>query len=325
MNMSKLIFEKLQGKTKEQVQPFIIIGVWILVILVFTIINASFFSLKNFHSILLTGVVVGIIAVGECVALTATYFDMSVGMVAAMGGLAAAKIMQSTHNSFLAFLAGICVGVLCGLLAGLCVSMLNMNAFITTFALQEIYRGVIYVFTNGFPISLFNAEFSSFTKWGKMKVFGFLQFPILALIIIYVLVALLMKYRKLGRSIYLVGGNAKCAEICGINIHRVQIFCFVLCNVLASFAGMLYASRTSSAAAFLGENIVMESIAATIVGGTSMAGGKSNLFLTFIGVMIVYSVKNGLIMIGLPDFYQYIAIGIILFLAVMMQVERIKS
>ncbi len=325
MEKTKTLSTKLQGKTKEQVQPFIIFGTLILVVLIFTLINPSFFSLKNFHSILLTSVVVGIIAVGECVALTATYFDMSVGMVAAMGGLTAASIMHATGSVALAVLGGLVLGVVCGLLAGLCVSMLNMNAFITTFALQEIYRGIIYIFTDGFPISLFNAEYAEYTKWGQMKVFGFLQFPILALAIVYILVALFMRFRKLGRSIYLVGGNAKCAHICGIKLHAVQIFCFVLCNVLASFAGMLYASRTGSASAFLGENIVMESIAATIVGGTSMAGGKSNLGLTFVGVLIVYGVKNGLIMVGLPDFYQYIAIGIILFLAVMMQVERKKN
>ena len=315
----------LKGKTKEQIQPYIIVLTLIVVCLVFTIIRPSFFSWQNFHSILLTAVTVGIIAIGECVAITAGYFDMSVGMVAAMGGLMAANVMAKTGSVFLAVMSGILVGLVCGTLAGLCVSVLHMNAFITTYAMQSVYRGIIYIFTDGFPISMHHPEFEKLTWWGQLRIFGFLQFPIFALILCYVVVALFMRYRKLGRSIYLVGGNAKCAQICGIKLHVVQIFVFLLCDTLAAIAGMLFASRIGSANAFLGETIVMEAIASAIVGGTAMSGGKSNLALTFVGVFIVYCVKNGLIMCGLPDFYQYIAIGLILFIAVCLQIERTKN
>lgn len=325
MEKTKSISSFFKGKTKEQIQPYIIIATLVLVSLVFTIINPSFFSGQNFHSILLTSVTVGIIAIGECVALTAGYFDMSVGMVAAMGGLTAATIMKNTGSVFLSVMGGIVLGLICGLMAGLCVSVLHMNAFITTYAMQSVYRGIIYIFTDGFPISMHHPEYYAYTDWGQKKLFGFLQFPIFAMIVCYVLVALFMRYRKLGRSIYLVGGNAKCAEICGIKLHVVQIFCFLLCDTLAAFAGMLYASRVGAANAFMAETIVMESIASTIVGGTVMGGGRSNLALTFVGVLIVYCVKNGLIMCGLPDFYQYIAIGLILFIAVCLQIERTKN
>lgn len=316
--------KSLKTLSREQIQPAIIILTLVVVILIFTAINSSFLSFANLHSVLLTAVPVGLIAIGECAAIMSGYFDMSAGMVAAMGGLAAASVMHANGSVVLALLAGLAVGLICGLLAGMCVSYLGLNAFITTYAMQEIYRGIIYVFTDGFPISLFGADYSAYTKWGQMKVLNFLQFPILVLIIVYALVALFLKYRKLGRSIYLVGSNAKCAKICGINLHLVQVFVFLLCDVLAAFAGMLYASRIGSAPAFLGETIVMEAIAATIVGGTSLAGGKGNLGLTFVGVCIIYVVKNGLIMCGLPDFYQYIAIGAILFIAVMMQADRKK-
>ena len=314
----------LKTLSRDQIQPVIIILTLIVAILIFTAINSSFLSFSNLHSVLLTAVPVGLIAIGECAAIMSGYFDMSSGMVAAMGGLAAASVMHANGSVPLAVLAGLAVGLLCGLLAGLCVSYLGLNAFITTYAMQEIYRGIIYIFTDGFPISLFGADYTPFTKWGQMKVLNFLQLPILVLIILYVLVSLFLRYRKLGRCIYLVGSNANCAKICGINLHLVQVFVFLLCDVLAAFAGMIYASRIGSAPAFLGETIVMEAIAATIVGGTSLAGGKGNLGLTFVGVCIIYVVKNGLIMCGLPDFYQYIAIGAILFVAVMLQVDRKK-
>lgn len=314
----------LRTLSRDQIQPVIIVLTLIVVILIFTAINSSFLSFGNLHSVLLTAVPVGMIAIGECAAIMSGYFDMSAGMVAALGGLTAASVMHANGSVALAVLAGLAVGLLCGSLAGACVSYLGMNAFITTYAMQEIYRGIIYIFTDGFPISLFGADYSAYTKWGQMKVFNVLQFPILVLIILYVLVALFLKYRRLGRSIYLVGSNARCAKICGINLHLVQMFVFLLCGTLSAFAGMIYASRIGSAPAFLGETIVTEAIAATIVGGTSLAGGKGNLGLTFVGVCIIYVVKNGLIMCGLPDFYQYIAIGVILFVAVMMQGDRKK-
>ena len=311
--------------TRDQVQPVVIVLTLVVVCLVFGIIKRDFLTLTNFHSILLTAVPVGLIAIGECACIMAGYFDMSVGMVAAMGGLSAAALMERTGALGVAVLGGVAVGLVCGLLAGICVSLLRMNAFITTFALQSVYRGIIYIFTDGFPIPMFGELFDDFTKWGQLKVFGLIQFPIVALILIYVLLALFLKYRKLGRSIYLVGSNPKCAHICGIHVRAVQMFIFLLCDVLAAVAGMLYASRIASAQAFMSELMPMEAIAATIVGGTSLAGGKGNLALTFVGVMVIYVVKNGLIMVGLPDFYQYIAIGAILYLAVLLQVDHKKN
>ena len=318
---------KTSGKklTKEQIQPVVIVLTLIVAGLIFAAINSSFLKLSNLHSILLTAVPVGLIAIGECACIMAGYFDMSVGMVAAMGGLTAAFTMQATGSVLLSVLAGIVLGLVCGALAGLCVSYLNMNAFITTFALQSVYRGIIYILTEGFPISLFGEEYADFTKWGQLRVLGKIQFPIVALIVIYLLMALFLKYRKMGRSIYLVGSNQKCAHICGVNVHGVQMLIFLLCDVLAAVAGMLYTSRVASAQPFMGELMPMEAIAATIVGGTSLAGGKGNLALTFVGVLIIYVVKNGLIMVGLPDFYQYIAIGAILYLAVLLQVEHKKN
>ena len=316
---------KKKNLTRDQIQNILVLVALVVAMAVFTCINSDFLSFVNLHSVLLTACTVGVIAIGECTAIMSGYFDMSAGMVAALGGVLAATVMQANGNAALAVLVGLLVGLLCGAIAGFTVSFLGMNAFITTYAMQEIYRGILYLMTDGFAVRMIGDQFTSFTKWGSLKVFGVIQFPIVAMIALYVIIGLFLKYRKLGRSIYLCGGNQRCAKICGINVHLVQMFVFLLCDTLAAFAGMMYASRVGSANAFLSETVVSEAIASTIVGGTSMAGGKGNLFFTFIGVCIVYVVKNGLIMCGLPDFYQYIAIGVILFVAVMLQSERKKS
>lgn len=305
--------------TSQQLQPIILTIVLIVMLIVFTIMNPNFITWTNLHTILLSAVTVGIITIGQSVCKLANYFDMSVGLVGAMGGLAAAMVLTNGGSVPVAILAGLAVGLVCGLLAGFLVSFMGMNAWVTTFALSSAYRGIVYIYTDGFPIPLFTEEFIPFTKWGSMMVGGVVQFPIIVMIILFVLVQLFLSYRKLGRSIYLVGGNQYCSLICGINVRAVQMFIFILCDMLAAFAGMLFASRMSSAAAFLSDTTTLESIAATVVAG--IVAGRGNMFVSFIGVLIIYTLKNGLVMVGLPDFYQYLAIGIVIFLAVMVQRE----
>lgn len=309
--------------TPQQLQPIILTIVLIVMLIVFTAINSNFITWTNLHTILLSAVTVGIMTIGQSCCKLANYFDMSVGMVGAMGGLAAGFVLKDGGGVFPAVMAGLAVGLLCGLLAGFLVSFMGMNAWVTTFALSSAYRGVIYIFTDGFPIGLYENVYEPFTKWGSMMLGGKLQFPILAMILLYVLVQLFLSYRKLGRSIYLVGGNQYCSLICGINVRAVQMFIFIICDVLAAFAGMLFASRMSSAAAFLSDTTTLESIAATVVAG--VVAGRGNMFVSFIGVLIIFTLKNGLVMVGLPDFYQYLAIGIVIYLAVMVQSEHKKT
>lgn len=313
----------IKKMTNQQLQPIILTIVLIAMLIVFTSMNSNFITWTNLHTILLSAVTVGIMTIGQSCCKLANYFDMSVGMVGAMGGLAAGKVLVAGGSVGAAVAAGLAVGLICGLMAGFLVSFMGMNAWVTTFALSSAYRGVIYIFTDGFPIPLFDQVYAPFTKWGSMMVGGFMQFPIVVMLILYVLVQLFLSYRKLGRSIYLVGGNQYCSHICGINVRAVQMFIFIICDVLAAFAGILFASRMSSAAAFLSDTTTLEAIAATVVAG--VVAGRGNMFVSFIGVLIIFTLKNGLVMVGLPDFYQYLAIGVVIFLAVMVQSEHKKT
>ena len=313
----------IKKMTNQQLQPIILTIVLIAMLIVFTSMNSNFITWTNLHTILLSAVTVGIMTIGQSCCKLANYFDMSVGMVGAMGGLAAGKVLVAGGSVGAAVAVGLAVGLICGLMAGFLVSFMGMNAWVTTFALSSAYRGVIYIFTDGFPIPLFDQVYAPFTKWGSMMVGGFMQFPIVVMLVLYVLVQLFLSYRKLGRSIYLVGGNQYCSLICGINVRAVQMFIFIICDVLAAFAGMLFASRMSSAAAFLSDTTTLESIAATVVAG--VVAGRGNMFVSFIGVLIIFTLKNGLVMVGLPDFYQYLAIGVVIYLAVMVQAEHKKN
>ncbi len=316
---------KLKTTSREKLLPFILGGLIILLSVVFTIINPAFITFSSIHSILLTAVPVAIVAIGECTAITAGYFDMSVGLIASLAGVFAAKVVNATGEAVPAVIVGLCIGLLAGVVNGCLVSFLHMNAFITTYAMQLVYRGIVYIITEGMPVKMVAETCKKYLVIGQAKAFGVIQIPIIVMLCLYVLVWLFLRYRKLGRSIYLVGSNAACAHISGINVRMVQFFVFLLTGTLASIAGMLYGSRVGTAPAFMGETLCLEGIASSIVGGTSMSGGKSNLALTFLGVLVVYIVKQGLVMVGLDDAYQYVATGLILFLGVLFQIERKKN
>ena len=189
-------------------------------------------------------------------------------------------------------------------------------------ALQQIYRTLLYVITNGVPISLGSTKYAAFTQFGRMKVFGVIQFPIVVLVVVYGLCYLFLRYRELGRSVYVVGSNPLAARICGVNLHKTRLFMFILTNTLASVAGMLLAARMATAAPFAGESFAFEAIAAGMVSG--MGGGKANLLMVFVGVLILFVIKSGLVMIGLPDFYQYMATGLVMLVACVLQTEKKK-
>ena len=312
--------KKLKTMTKWQLQPIILAAVLVILMLVFGIVNPVFLTWDAIHSILLNAVPVAIVAIGMCVAQTAGYFDMAVGMVGTVAGLLCGQVLTDTGNVFLAVIVGLIFGILAGVVSGFLVSGLHMNAFITTYAMQSIYKGIVFIWTNGFPIRLFGDEFSSFTKWGSLMVGGIIQFPIIITVVLYVIVFLFMKYRKLGRTIYLVGGNEDCAHISGINVKAVQFFVFMLSDFLAAAAGIVFASRVQNATTAIGETWCMEAIAAGLMGGT--IAGRSNLWNVLMGVIIVYIVKNGLVIVGLSDYYQYIALGLILFMAVALQRQK---
>jgi ribose/xylose/arabinose/galactoside ABC-type transport system permease subunit len=322
--MNKTTFlPALKKYASDMKDNLIIIGVLVVVLVVFSFWSPYFFTRSNLLSVLLNATPVAIIAIGQALCITARHFDMAVGMTSSIGGcLAAYLVVLQGWPAAPAFLLGLFAGFCSGMIAGLSVSRLRMNAFITTFGIQEIYRGVLFLWTEGLPFVVVGRP--DFTTIGQGKIFG-VQFPIVILVVIYILTTLFIRYTRVGRSILLVGNNPTCARISGINVKNIELFVFGLMGVLSAIAGIMFATRMASAQPFAGANYTLDSIAAAIVGGTSMMGGKCNLAMVFVGVMILYLVKNGLVMIGLQDFYQYIASGVFVFFGVLVQIRREKN
>lgn len=304
-------------------QNIIIVLVFLALIIVFSIGSEYFLTAKNIATILIAAVPLGLIAIGECTCLISGFFDMSPGMVASLSGvLWAVMVSQFGMNTWLSFLIALLFGLLSGSIAGVSVAWLKLPAWMATYALYQIWRGVIMVITEGEAIRM--TTYEEFKVLGQTPILGPVTLPVVLLIVAYIVMYFVYRYTKLGRALFTIGGNPEAARNVGINVELTQFFCFILSGALASLGGLLFASRSASAQPIIGELYAMQAIAATVAGGTRMGGGKGDIRMTFVGVLIVVAIQNGLIMINVPSFYQYIATGVILFIAVLLQTEREK-
>ena len=307
---------------KDIMQILILLIALVVLMIVFSSISPYFFTSANLMTILLTATSVGTIAIGQFLCLLSGNFDMSVGNVAALAGIIFCYLAKAGWSAPAALCMGLLFGLASGTFVGFCVAKLKANAFISTFAMLQIYRGILFVVTAGMPIAM--PQIPGFRIIGTYKAFGVIQMPIVFMIIGFACFWFILKYTKIGRSVYSVGGNSEAARISGINVPKIQMFCFMVVAILASFVGMMFASRTNSGQVNVGAMYALDSIAACVVGGTGMAGGKGSIVGVILGVLMINVIQNGLIMIGLDPSYQYIATGAILLFAVILQTDRKK-
>ena len=310
--------------TKDKRQSLIILIVFAALIAFFGILSPYFLKPDNLFTILTASVPLGLIAISESVCLLTGQFDMSVGMVASLAGVIWTKLIAECGMPvYAAFALGLLAGILSGYLVGASVAYLKMPAWMVTYAVLQIIQGVIYIITNGDAIRM--TKFKAFKFLGQHKIFGVPITPALIILLLALLiVSTLLRKTRLGRNLFIIGGNLEAARNMGIHIRACQVFVFTLSGVLSAMAGLLFASRSGSGQPIIGESYAMQAIAGSVVGGTSMAGGKTNLAMSYVGVLIIVTLQNGLNMIAMPTFYQHIVTGAILILAILVQTQRNK-
>ncbi len=315
--------------SKIQQTPGVLSVVALVFLLVlFSQLSEYFFTAQNLLSIMLTASTVSLIAIGQFTSILCGYTDMAVGNVAAMAGVLAGMAVKDWGMSVpMGILLGLAFGLLHGFIVGLCIARFNCNSWVTTYALFQVYRGAIFLITRGVPVAIpSNEPYSAAFKFlGQYKLFGVIQFPIIIMLVVLALFAFMLKYTKLGRSLYCVGNNPEAAKISGLDVRKTIMFAFICVGVLSSLCGIVFGSRVNSCQPNSGATYGMDTIAACVVGGTRLSGGKGNIFGAFCGILIVYVIQNGLIMCGLDAYYHYIVTGIIMFLAVLMQTIKRKQ
>lgn len=292
----------------------------LILVVVITVLNPNFISVNNLLNLLRQVSINGLIAFGMTFVIMTGGIDLSVGSVLALSSAFTASLMVSGLNEYIAILIGLLSGVLLGGLNGVLISKGNLAPFIATLATMTVYRGATLVFTGGNPITVSNQEFFSFLGRGYLLS---IPTPVIIYFLCFVILYVVLHKTVFGRKTYSIGGNEKASLISGVNVDAMKIKIYAISGLMASIAGIIQASRLSSAQPTAGESFEIDAIAAVVLGGTSMSGGRGRLTGTVIGALIIGTISNGLNLLGVSSFYQNIAKGLVIILA--MLVDRKKD
>lgn len=304
-------------------QNYVVYVGFVLVFLYFAITQTQYFLTgTNLANIVIQAAPVTVMAVGMVFVLSAGEIDLSIGSVVALSALVTAVTLRSTDQWLLAAAAGLLVGALVGLLNGLFVTMVRLPSFLVTLATMGLVAGLARQLTDLQSVPVTNATFVSFFGGGSV-----LGIPIL---IWWTAVAIavgwmFLRQRRYGAHVLAVGNNSSAARVSGIKVNRVRLMVLVGSAMTAALAGLLYAGRLQGARYTLGEADLMTVIAAAIVGGTSLFGGKGSVVGALIGSLLMSMLNNGLVLAGLTVSQQMIARAIIILIAVSFSLRGKKS
>jgi ribose transport system permease protein len=298
------------------------VGLVVLCVALF-IATPFFLTANNLLNILDQVTILGILALGMTFVIITAGIDLSVAAVLALSMMV---LGWTSHNAgwplWLSIIAAILVGGLCGLASGLGVTVTKLPPFIATLAMLSIARGTANVITDGQQIVGYP---DWFTALSTERHFGFLTITALVLIVLLVLGWAFLRYRPGGRAVYAVGGSAEAARLAGIKVKQVTTGVYVLSGLLAGLAGVVLAARLDSSQPSAAVGLELDVIAAVVIGGASLSGGVGRVPGTIVGVLIIGVLRNGLNLLSVSPFVQQIVIGVVIALAVMVDVLQHRS
>jgi ribose transport system permease protein len=283
--------------------------------------NRNFFLLANIQTIGTSVAIVGVLAVVQTVVMLLGGLDISVGSAAGLTSVITAMVFTSASSAALGIGVGLVIGICVGLLNGLVIVYGRVNAVIATLATYAGLRGLANLVSNG-SAQGYTGTNSTFTFLARGSALGI---PILVwvLIVVALLVHVMLRYTDIGRNIYAVGGNPTAARLAGININRYVLGCYVLAGFVAAIAGIMLTARTGSGQPTSGsQGLELQSITAAALGGVALQGGKGGISGTILAVILLGVLQNGLTILGVNSFWQDIAQGTLLIVAVIIQQRR---
>ncbi|ALX50253.1 ribose ABC transporter permease [Lentibacillus amyloliquefaciens] len=292
-----------------------LIGLIIMVIFL-GFMSDAFFTLDNIFNLLRQISVNALIAFGMTFVILTAGIDLSVGSLLALGSALTAGLLTSGMDPILAVLLGLLIGFGLGAINGLIITKGKVAPFIATLATMTIYRGATLVYTDGMPITGLSDSFA-FEMIGGGYVFG-IPFPVILMLAVFLILFFVLKKTVFGRQVYAVGGNEEVSVLSGIKADRVKIWVYSLTGMLSVLAGMILTSRLNSAQPTAGEMFELDAIAAVVIGGTSLMGGRGRITGTLIGALIIGVIDNGLNLMNVSSFYQQIVKGGVILLAVLL-------
>jgi ribose transport system permease protein len=293
--------------------------VYLAIILVFSQLSEFFLTKNNFLNIGVGVSILGIVAATQTMVIISRGFDLSVGSTVALSGVMTAEILNAGGSDLLSVAGAIGVGLVVGLVNGFLITVVRVNPLITTLATLAIVRGIAYVWTG----ALTQAFPGPNLRWlGTGRVFWDIPVSVLIMLAVFVLVWLVLRFTTFGRALFAVGGNPRAALLAGINVRRVQWLAYIVSGISAGFAGAILAAQLSAGSPQAASGLELNVVAAVVLGGASLAGGQGRVWGTLLGVLIMETLRNGLVLTDVSSFYQMIAWGLVLLLAVVIDQLR---
>ncbi|RIP33428.1 ribose ABC transporter permease [Staphylococcus gallinarum] len=296
----------------EKIIPFI--GLILLVIII-SILNSAFLEPSNLFNLLRQVSINGLIAFGMTFVILTGGIDLSVGSTLALSSALVAILMVSGVDGIIAILIGCIFGAILGAINGLLITLGKMAPFIATLATMTVFRGATLVITDGNPITNLNGSYA-FQLFGRGYFLG-IPVPAVTMFITFIILYVILHKTIFGRQTYAMGGNEKAAFISGIKVNKLKVCIYGLAGLMSALAGAILTSRLNSAQPTAGMSYELDAIAAVVLGGTSLTGGKGRIVGTMIGVLIIGVLNNGLNLLGVSSFYQQVVKGVVIIIAVL--------
>lgn len=299
------------GQFSERGILLVLIGI----VVILSILEPNFRNISNIINIARQISEISIAAIGMTYLLICAEFDLSVGSVYGLTAITAAIILRSGAPVVFAFIGPLIVGAAVGLINGLITTKLRVPAFIVTLSVLAIGRGAVYGLSNGYSIAIFPKSANSFFLIGN-SIGGVFPVQIIIMIILFIVAGFVLSKTTLGFKIYATGGNKKAAQLTGINTDRIKMYAFIICGVTAAISGILSLGYLQSIHPTAGIGREMDVIAAVILGGTYLYGGRGTILGTFIGAAIIGIIRNGMVLLHVTAYAQEAFIGVVILVAV---------
>ena len=302
-------------KVMENIQRLgALIGL-IFMVIILSILSPNFLDLSNILNVLRQVSVNALIAFGMALVILTGGIDLSVGSLLALGSAITATLLASGMDPILAVLLGLLSGGVMGALNGLIITKGKVAPFIATLATMTIFRGLTLVLMKGRPITGLSQD--NFFKYIGQGYIWWIPLPVIWMLIAFVITLFILRKTVFGRTVYAIGGNEEAAILSGLKTVKAKIWVYTITGVLTTFAGLILTSRLNSAQPNAGVTYELDAIAAVVLGGTSLMGGRGWVFGTLIGALIIGVLNNGLNLLNVSPFFQQVVKGGVILLAVL--------
>ncbi len=296
----------------------------VLCFLFFGLCDKMYLSAYNLRDIIEQATIYGLMGIGMTGVIITGSIDLSVGSVLALVGAVVAQFAVKGFPPILCVVFGVVFGFILGGVNGLLVTKMKLQPFIATMGTMSVYRGLAYVVTNGYPVL---GVPQTYRKLVDGEFIPFIRVSVIIFFVFAVLMYIVLRKTRLGTYIYATGGNEEATRLSGVNVDYTKTMIYALGMVGTALAAMIQVGKLGTGDPTTGNGYELNAIAAAAIGGTSMAGGRGNVFGTVLGAILFAALKVGLIVLGVDTFYQYIATGLVIIVAAYIEVvqSRISS